>query len=361
MLGQIADHSRIVNPTPTDGFVQQRRAAVEKLISEESITVEVLESFVEFAVFGVPNTRSKRHETATNALIAAIQDAQPSFAADVDANQLDLRLVSSVVIGERLRAEPTDDWNVYLASLIISALLLQPLPQQLYIARLLQDLVGLAKVSLGDTSKQQRERQPWPKKAQVEITGADIPALARSAKTAFEVLLNAVASNANADREELDVLWWVFGRRSARTGETFESMAEGERALVAAIELSDRMLMPPIPTAQQLLGSLVSDDTRISLAQLVEQASKDTLTELTKKKAGVATVLDSNPALLPLTSLATRLLASDLSPGWQPEFKKKTKLKANAPVALGDWARQAFAECVAQRLALPLLPEPSAT
>lgn len=359
MLGHIAEHSRIVNPTPTDGYVKQRRAAAEKLISDESLSTEVLEAFVEFAVFGLPSIRDQRHEAATNALIAAIQDSQPSFAADVDANQLDLRLVSSVVIGERLRADPTDSVNVYLASLVIAALLLQPLPQQLYVARLLEDLVKLAKASLGDASKQARERRAWPNKA--DIAGTEAAGVAKSAKTAFDALLDAVTSRANADREELDVLWWVFGGRSARTGERFESMADGDRALVAAVELSDRMLMPPIPTAQHLLGSLVSDATQISLATLIEQVQKATLAELVKQKAGVATVLESHPSLLPLSSLATRLLASDLSPGWKPEFEKKTKLTADAPAALGDWARQVFAECVAQRLALPLLTEASDT
>src|SRR5207249_2418838 len=140
------------------------------------------------------------------ALIAALQESQPSFAGDVDANQLDLRLVSSVVIGERLRIKPTESVNVYIASLVVSALLLQPLPQELYVARLLEDLVKLAKASLDDASKQLRDRRPWPTKAQVEIAGADVAAVAKSAKSAFEALFDVVTSNANADREELEVL-----------------------------------------------------------------------------------------------------------------------------------------------------------
>lgn len=248
MLGQIADHCRIVSPTPTDAYVKARREAAEKLVNDDSLSIEVLEAFVEIAVFGLPAARDKRHTSATNSLIAAIQEAQPSFPADVDANQLDLRLVASVVVGERLRTDPTDPLNVYLASLIVSALLLQPLPQELYVARLVEDLVKLANTSKSKTSKKLRERSPWPLDA--EITGADHSVVAKSAMTAFNGLLAAVTSNAKADREELDVLWWVFGGRSARTGERFESMTDGERALIAPTELSERMLMPPIPTAQ---------------------------------------------------------------------------------------------------------------
>jgi hypothetical protein len=359
MLGQIADHSRIVNPTPSDDYVRQRREAAEKLVNDESLPVETLETFVEFAVFGVPSSRGEQQEFATESLITAIREFQPSFAGDVDANQLELRLVAAIVIGERVRSEPSDPINVYLASLLIGALLLQPLPAEVYIARLIEDLVEVAKASLRKASNAVRARRPWPNKSSVDITGDDHTAVALSAKKAFDVLLGAITSNAAADREELDVLWWVFGGRSARTGERFQSMTDGERVFNAAIELSDRMLMPPISTAQQLLSSLVSDQSQVSLTNLVGQVTKETLIALVEKKKGVETVLESQPCILPLSWLATRLLASDFSPGWQHEFEKKTKLKADTPAVPGDWARQVFAESVAQRLALPLLADES--
>jgi hypothetical protein len=355
MLGQIADHSRIVSPTPTDGYVKQRREAAEKLVADDALSIEILEALVEFAVFGVPSKRGERQVGAANALIMTIQEFQPSFAADVDANQLDLRLVAAVVVGERLRSDPTGAINVYLASLIISALLLQPLPQETYVARLVQELVKVAKAALDESSEKLRERRPWPKKKDIEITGGDHNLVAKSAKTAFESLLDAVASNAKADREELDVLWWVFGGRSARTEVRFDSMPDGERAFLAAIELSERMLMPPIPTAQHLLGSLIANETQLTISKLVEQLQKGTLAALVQDKRGVESVLDAHAALLPLSWLATRLLESDLSPGWQHEFEKKTKLRADAPATLGDWGRQVFAECVAHRLGIPLL------
>lgn len=355
MLAQIADHCRIVSPTPTDAYVKQRREAAENLISDQSLAIDLLEAFVEFAVFGVPSTRDDRHKAATTKLIDAIREVQPSFASDVDANLVDLRLVASVVVGERLQASPSGEVETYMASLIISALLLPPMPQELYLARLLKELVELARASLDHASRQLRERRPWPNKAEVEIAGADAAAIAKSAKSAFDALLEAVTINAKADREELEVLWWVFGGRSARTGDRFESMAEGERAFRAAIELSDMMLMPPIPTAQYLLGSLVPGEVQLSLAKVVEQLRKETLSELASKKDAIGTVLKSHSALLPLSWLSGRLLESDFSPGWQPEFERKTKLKADTPAALGDWARQALAECVAQRLAMPLL------
>jgi GTPase-associated system helical domain len=361
MLDRIADHSRIVNPSPSDAYVQQRRAAAESLLVDDALPFEAFEVFVEFAVFGVPVARNDRHISAADALIAAIQIVQPSFAADVDGNQLDLRLLAALMVGERLESDPTDVGNQYLASLLLSGLLLQPMPQELYLARLIEELVRLAKTSLHTSSQDIRNRRPWPTKSQLAVTGADVATLSKSASDAIDALLEAVAANSSADREELEVLWWVFGGRSARTGERFDSLSDGERALVAPIELCDRMLMPPIPHAINFLGSIVNEDPQLSLEKLVGHLRKETLTELVKNKQGVQSVLDSSPSLLPLTWLATRLLASDSSPGWQPEFEKKTKLRADTPAALGAWARQVFAESISQRLALPLLSTNSET
>lgn len=223
-------------------------------------------------------------------------------------------------------------------------------------ARLVHDLVTLARTSLDDAGIALRGRRPWPNKSRLDISGSDVAAVAKSAKSALDILIEAVTINAKADHEELDVLWWLYGARSVRTGERFESMALGDRALSAAIELSDRMLMPPIVTAEHLLGSLVSDQTELSLTELVGQTTTGTLGALIEKKGGVDGVVEHHASLLPLSWLAARLVASDSSPGWQQEFERKTKLTANTSVTLGGWARQGFAECVTQRLALLLVP-----
>lgn len=354
MLAHLANHCRMVNISPTDEFVQQRRQVVKNLVDDEAISLETLEAFVAFAVLGLSTTKDPRHGAAATALVDAIQECQPSFAADVEANQLDLRLVASVVVGERIRTRPAEPVSVYLASLVNAALLLQPLPQELYVAQLVQELVASAAEALSYASKQLRERAPWPNMSQLEVSGAEVQTLAKSTNSALASLLNALTTNASADREELEVLWWVFGARSARTGERFDSMTDGERAFASATELSARMLMPPIPTSQHLLTSLVPQDTPLSLLHVIQQLRKETLDSFAMDRAAVQGVLESHASLLPLTWLASRLLDSDLSPGWQPEFEKRTKLRADVPIAIGDWARQAFAERVAVRLAVSL-------
>ena len=67
MLDRIADHSRIVNPTPSDAYVQQRRAAVVKRLGDDDMSVEALEALVEFAAFGIPSSRNDSHTAAANA------------------------------------------------------------------------------------------------------------------------------------------------------------------------------------------------------------------------------------------------------------------------------------------------------
>ena len=57
----------------------------------------------------------------------------------------------------------------------------------------------------------------------------------------------------------------------------------------------------------------------------------------------------THPALLPLSWLCSRLLASDGSTGWAAEFKGVTKIPASCTRCSVDWAIQAFRERTALR------------
>jgi hypothetical protein len=224
---------------------------------------------------------------------------------------------------------------------------MHPLPGEVHLAKLVNDVIAVAERSLSLASKELRTRKEIP---DVAIKGTDVPSLVREANTSINDLVQILRGNLRADREELDVLWWVFGGRSTQTGHRFDAMREGERALAAATELSDRMLMPPISAASHLLSSLVPDAPELSATQLVAQLSKDALSAFLLQRDAVAPVLNAHPALLPMTWLSARLLDSDLSPGWQHEFERKTQIKSDSARSPTRWAHQLFDELVARRL-----------
>lgn len=280
-------------------------------------------------------------------MVAAVQAHQPSFPGDIDANQLDLRLLATVVLGERLRVDPENLESQYLAALVRSATHLHPLPAEVHLSKLVNDLITVADQSLSRASKALRKRKDWPN---LSIEGADVAALAESTNASLGELVRILASNMEADREEVEVLWWVFGARCSRTGDRFDAMPDGERALVAATELSERMLMPPIATSAHLLASLVPEAPSLSAAQLVPQLSKGALSAFLRRRKSASSVLNAHAALLPTTWLSARLIDSELSPGWEAEFEKKTHIRSDRALPLATWSRQFFAECVAQEL-----------
>lgn len=332
MLTRLAEHARIVSAVPNDTFITQRTAAVKDLV-QRTLAGEVLAAFAEIALFGFPHVLSKAHSQAAQQMYEAIHAHQPSFVNDMEAMQMDLRLVASVALGELLSSNGADPVLLYVAALLQSAMALVPAPGEVHLAKLVNNLMAVGEQALLKQCEAVRVRPSLDASA---VSDADV-----------QTQLDALINNLRADREELDVLWWVFGGRSARTGARFDSLPDGERAITAATELSDRMLMPPIKTASYMLTSTVPDGEELTIIQLVGQLSKQSLEAYMSDREQEWA---PNPALLPITWLSDRLLQSDLSPGWEHEFGKKARLAATARFPASRWASQLFVERVARKL-----------
>jgi len=341
MLAGLATHARIVSAVPTDAFVEQRKAAITELLAQD-LAQDTLVAFAEFATFGISQPLSKTHAWATQVLYKAIHAHQASFVNDVEATQMDLRLVAAVSLGELLSSQPTNAKSLHLAALLRATARLRAQPPEVHLAKLVAQLLELADRTLMLGAQKLRVRRALPI---ANVAGTDAEAVGADMNNLVRVL----KENLLADREELNVLWWVFGARS-RTGKRFDTLPLGERVLVTATELCERMLMPPIRTASHLLRAVVAELTAISTAQLAVQVSKESLEAFLGDHRDGALLPDAHPTLLPLTWLCTRLLASDLSPGWEPEFEKRTKLDPRATFSADTWALQLMDELVARKL-----------
>jgi hypothetical protein len=356
MLTRLPAHARIVSPTPTDAYIEQRRLAISELVGED-LALETLIAFVEFSSFGLPQSLSKAQQSAVKSLYGAIQAHQPSFVDDVEATRMDLRLVATIALGELVATEPAGAISMHLAALLRSGTRLHPRPAEVHLSKLVDDLLRIANNVLASGASVLRSRGEIPT---AHVKGSDAVSVGASATQQMNNLVQSLQNTLRADREELDVLWWAFGARSSRTGRRFDTLPVGERALTAATELCARMLMPPVASTPHLLGAVVADATEISCTQLVEQLSRESLEAFVEKQEIGATVLDSHATLLPVTWLCTRLLASDLSSGWQPEFLKKTKLDPSTTFPADTWALQFMDELVARRLSADLDKEEGA-
>ena len=210
-------------------------------------------------------------------MIAAIQGPQPSFSSDIGANPLDLRVFAGVSLGEHISRQA----DVTSAALLVAALATGALPQERYLAEFLSDLLAVAEGCLETEAKALRARAGLDIQA---IQGVDFPTISKSVKSALEKLKDAMEQNLRADREELEILWWVFGGYSANMGKQFAALDLSQRVVASATELADLVVTPQ---DQQFLNAVLKEDGSLSLRHLIEPCSSVLLESMTTRRAEI--------------------------------------------------------------------------
>jgi hypothetical protein len=342
MLNRLSDFYRIVNLEPSDALITQRKEAIISFLEQLS-NRELQYACADIAAFGLGSQPNSKQQETARLMITAIQGPQPSFSSDVSANPLDLRVFAGVSIGEHISRHA----DMIPASLVISALATCALPEERYLAEFVTALLSVAQDCVETKAKSLRERAAFELPA---IQGADAPTLAKSVKGALGTLQGAVEQNLRADREELDILWWVFGGYSSKTGKQFSALDLSQRALASAAELADLVMAPPITGSQQFLNAVLKEDGLLNLRQLIDPCSTALLESITTRRISNSEILSSHPALLPLSWLSCRKLDSGMSTGWEAEFELKTHVSVTDKRMASKWATQIFNECVATRL-----------
>ena len=344
MLTRLPDFYRIVNPSPPDAIITQRREAITAFL-EQLENPEIQHACVEIAAFGFGVTPSPSRVTAAQLLIAAIQVPQPSFSSDIAANALDIQVCAGVALGEYLTVNSGE--RVDGAALVISALATRPLPQERYLAEFVSALIAVARQSLEKAGIVKRER---PDLTISTVQGTDVATILKSVNSALGNLSAAIDRNLQADREELQILWWVFGGHASTLGKPFQALDLAQRTMAAGSELAELALVPPAPGAAQFLLTVLGEDRPLTLHQLIQSCGADILQSIAARAKKVDTTLKSHPALLPLMWLCDRRIDSGFAPGWEIEFEQKTQVSPNDERAASIWALQVFNECIAARL-----------
>ena len=342
MLNRLSDFYRIVNPEPSDALITQRREAIVSFLEQFS-SHELQYACADIAAFGLGTSPNAAQAEAAKAIIAAIQVPQPSFSSDIAANALDVRVFAGVALGEHLGTQ-TDGT---IAALVISALGTRVLPQERYLAEFVLALLEVARGSIETAGRAERAR---PELEIDAVQGTDIPTLTKSIKSVLDNFKYAVDRNLRADREELQILWWVFGGNSMRLGKQFQGLDLSQRVLASATELADLVIAPPMKGSNQFLNAVLKEDRPLTLRRLIEPCTSVLLESFAQHRAETSVVLSGHPALLPLTWLSCRRLDSGMAVGWEVEFEQKTHISDSDERAASSWAAQVFNECVAAKL-----------
>lgn len=342
MLDHISDFYRIVHPEPPDALISQRKEAIGTFVEQLSDR-ELRYASADIAAFGLGPTPNARQTKAAHSIVAAIQGPQPSFSSDIAASPVDLRVFAGIAVAEHIKN--SDD--IATAALISSALETRLLPKERHIAEFLCALLEAARRTTESAAVEHRKR---PELAIPPVQGTDVPTLAKSVKGAIDEFKAAVDQNVRADREELEILWYVFGAYSTSVGKPLQELDISQRVLASASELAELVIVPPMKRAAQFLYATVKAEHSLTLRQLVEPCSEVLLESVGRHTTETSDVLTNHPALLPIMWLSRRRLDSGMSSGWEAEFEQKTHISPIEDRTAFNWAAQVFNECVAARL-----------
>ena len=343
MLNELSDFYRIVNPEPPDALIIQRRDGITAFI--EQLDHEAVRfACAEFALVGLIAKQSQAQLNFTKLLAATLREHQPALSNDVAKIIVDLRVCAVIALAEYLASENAE---TDVAALVLAAAASRGLPSEIHMANLVGKLISVAKNLMIRVAEQERAKNEFPT---IVAKGGDIPSLVANLNVSLEQVSLYLLENRKSEREELDILWWVFGERSSTTDEPFALMEMAPRTVMAAIELANLSVLPPLAGSLQFIRKVIGSDSEMSLESLINGCSKEVLEASAVHTAHMQEIVKNHAPALPFTWLCMRRLESDLADGWQPEFGKKTGLNATTVRPAIGWAEVIFSERVAARL-----------
>jgi hypothetical protein len=374
MLDKLGEWYRIVSPNPRHEDLEMRKKSVAALVptfkKNKDLTLE--------AVSGVV-WRFDPGMNVIPVLTEAIQAEDLRFSTALGENELELRIVAALSLGEIMSSPRVSKARRIAAAFIKSALGIprEVHSQNRHLAKMVQALQSLAVDVLDQEADAIRKVSPIHAQ-QVDIAGqfqtmeqaaqnntvpnqplqlwlAVSPILHETMKTLLEQI-NALESTQRVDREELDVLWWSYSSRSRTTGNPFAEMSLGATVLCAGCELADICPIPPLPNARHLLADVVArgrkgTSQKIPLGNVVSEWDEQILVSTVQDNSGdVEEIVKKYPTLLPISWITQRLVESKMTASWADEFELLTGIKNSTSLRAAQWAAQVFWEQVAQKV-----------
>ncbi len=369
MLDNIYEWERLVHPTPTDEMIISRKAIVASILTSFDSKKEVNEAIrlVSAAVTGL-NPSIPADVDYAALLTKVTKEHQQAFPSSLAENKLDLQLSASLVVGEVLtRKQPKGAWKEsidLMAGLTAAAHGMLASAEGMHL-KLVQDaLVAQANTLLARKANQIRERPEYEPEALDHFSApGDLTSFWNGLKPILENTLSSMARASSIDRDELEVLWWLYNDSSTTFSKKLSELNAYEVAFSTPIELIDRGLCPAPMSLKNIIHGLVTlaekraKPTNKTLKSLFGGWTSAIITSLSPQDDGVRVASLTCPKVLPLTWIANKVAEAGVVAGWEEEFGARTTLNTTRRVTPSVIAEQVFAERTVQRLLLPLCGE----
>lgn len=359
MLTKLYEWLRIVNPKPTDEMVEKRKAAITDIISHilAQKDFSLLIALVGAAVHG--NHALSQESPLFTVALEAIKKYQPAFPEALSENMLEVRTCCAVAVSELVnRNEAKSHKHRMLASsLVISSHPSYVTLKQRYLLQMLQELHNSAHSMLETTAMVRRRRTSVSLDPKLEgIT--DVQSLAVTLVPALKKALDDLQRQSSLEREEIEVLWWMFARSSKTLQSPLNELDAFDAALCCGIELANLSLLPPISSYRNMVSRALSEAhsdhafKAVSLSKLTAKWDDKLFSLLIPSTPDAQDHVRNYPQLFPLSWLCHRFESSKSRSGWEEELKNKTSTLGTLSMPLNDWAIQVYNERIAQRCLL---------
>jgi hypothetical protein len=362
MIKRTYEWYRVVSTTPTEDTIKARKLAVQSLVEkiDQSGDYDLLAACVVGAIRGFDSGFSPAN--VIEAIVSSIQEHQQAFPSDLADNAMELRVCASVSVGEivnremDLNKEPSDD-AVFASAVLISGLGFRPEIQEQYLRAMIDELNDVAYRTYERAAIEKRKRSELDLGALTKMSEpSDIPTLWKSLLPFLKASFEQLDTQASSDREELDVLWWLFGNYSTGAKKHLNALKPHEAALCAGTEVADLTRVPSYEGVREMASKAAETNRKSEslkparLELIVKQWNDSEMKSLIPKEDQAQALVKAYPSLFPLTWLASRIVESGVKTGWADEFEKKTGIDTSNEFGPATVARQVFDERVAQRI-----------
>ena len=353
MLRRTFEWYRVVNPRPPSEVIDNRKAAAHDIMTAiaHADDWDLALDCASGAVVGF-EAGFTQDADVVKSLVGAIRAHDSSFPEDLTENALELRVCAALALGEMLEAKASA--AVVIGSLLRSGLGVRPAPAGRFLKQMVGELTSASAKALSDAAELRRQRLVGIGRDLRELAEpSDYETAWNGLVPAIRAALDEVGKQSAMDREEINILWWMFAGTSTM-GQQFAEMPVGAAALCCGAELGSLCILPPTSSHEAMVrrayetGRKQDDVTKGTIETVAAHWTAPIQSALVPDQDDRDFAMN-HPALFPLSWLCSRLLASDGSKGWAAEFKGSTKIPASCTRSSVDWAIQAFRERTALR------------
>jgi hypothetical protein len=361
MLSKVFEWLRAADLTPDNAMVTSRTKAVKDLESKirESNDCNLLLGTVTAVVGGCE--RLGEQSPVFAALLECVRIQSPAFPSAISENTLHLRIISCLGLYELLASDDdgeSDGSELLAASMLVSGLGLKTKEAGVHLDKVFEELGSVARAKLQKQAVALRERDDlvWDEFNSLQDIAEDPPTFNLKLLPAMKGLIEGLQKQHQSDREELEVMWWLYNGYSERIAKQIKSATPFLAATAIGCELADRVAAPATTGLRELVTQAALRDRKP--AQVMAKPIEKIVTELGESgrklllptAEHVRKFVRSTGTLCPLSWLSLRLEESDGASGWEAELQSKTGLASDHELAPGELAAQVFAERQAQRV-----------